>query len=188
MSDGRDDSGPPGAPRVNRWQAAALLLGVVATALLIINFVLRARVDEAVEAKAEAVTAAERLTTDNADLAARNEQLLTQLSASNERLSELVTRLSLTKKQLSVADADVARQVAAQKAAQRAVSRADSQVQKARARQAAAEAQLRNAQTCSAAGIKALSQIHAGPDIESGAEQAAVTLESALPACRAAFE
>jgi hypothetical protein len=45
--------------------------------------------------------------------------------------------------------------------------------------------QLANAQTCSAAGIKALAQIHSGPDIETGATAAADTLESVLPACRA---
>jgi len=188
MSDGIEESGRPSASAVTRWQTAAVLLALVATVLLIINFVLRARLDTATEARAEAETVADQLTTDNADLSSRNDQLLTQLSASNERLSDLVARLALTKRQLSAADADVARQVAAQKAAQRAVSRADGNVQKARARQAAAQAQLRNAQTCSAAAIRALSQIHAGPDIESGADEAAATLASALPACRAAFE
>ncbi|MGB3013217.1 MAG: hypothetical protein WBB41_01240, partial [Candidatus Nanopelagicales bacterium] len=125
---------------------------------------------------------------DNAVLTTRSEQLLTQLSTSNERLAELISRLNLTNRQLAAADADVQTQVTAQRAAARAADRADNGLQRARAQAAALRAQLRNAQTCSAAAITALGQIHSGPDIESGADEAAATLESVLPACRAGLE
>ena len=39
-------------------------------------------------------------------LTTRSEQLLTQLSTSNERLAELISRLNLTNRQLAAADAD----------------------------------------------------------------------------------
>lgn len=167
------------------WQIAVAVLAVLALTLLVINVVLRSRADSARAAQATAEQRTAQLTTENAELRTRNDQLLTQLSTSHERLTGVVDRMRLTKKQLAAADADVAAQVAAQKAAERAVRRADSQAQRARAALAATQAQLRNAQTCSAAAIRALSQIHSGPDIETGAAQAAETLESALPACRA---
>ena len=47
-----------------------------------------------------------------------------------------------------------------------------------------AEAQLANAQTCSAGALMALAQVNAGPDIESGATEAAETLAGIMPACR----
>jgi chromosome segregation ATPase len=158
---------------------------VLTLTLLLINVVLRSRLDAGRTAAAQAVTAAEDLRSENADVARRNEQLLTQLSSSNERLSGLVDRLNLTKKQLSAAEADVTQQVASQRTAEQAARQADSAAGKARAQAAALRFQLANAQTCSAAAIKALAQIHSGPDIETGATQAAETLESVLPACRA---
>ncbi|MEZ5186120.1 MAG: hypothetical protein R2720_10280 [Candidatus Nanopelagicales bacterium] len=153
--------------------------------LLVINVVLRARLDDAHASEADALATAEELRSENTDLTKRNDQLLTQLSTSNDRLTGLTDRLNLSKKQLAAADADVKRQVAAQNAAERAVRRADAGVRRARAQVKASQAQLRNAQTCSVAGIKALAQIHSGPDIESGADKAASTLQAALPACRA---
>ncbi|MCU0278801.1 MAG: hypothetical protein MUF33_01175 [Candidatus Nanopelagicales bacterium] len=170
---------------VQRWQIAVAVLAVLTLTLLLINVVLRSRIDAARTAEAQAVAAAEDLRSENADVVRRNEQLLTQLSSSNEKLSGLIDRLNLTKKQLSAAQADVTRQVASQRIAERAARQADTAARKARARAAALRFQLANAQTCSAAGIKALAQIHSGPDIETGATAAADTLESVLPACRA---
>ncbi|MEZ5157710.1 MAG: hypothetical protein R2687_02645 [Candidatus Nanopelagicales bacterium] len=180
------ESGKP-SEILRRWQIAAVVLALVALTLLIINVVLRARVDSAAASEAAAVAAAE-LQKENTQLSSRSEQLLTQLSTSGERLADLTSRLNLTDRQLAAADADVQSQVAAQRAAARAADRADSGVRQARAQAAALRAQLRNAQTCSAAAIKALAQIHSGPDIESGADEAAATLESVLPACRAGLE
>ena len=68
----------------------------------------------------------------------------------------------------------MAQQVAAQRAAKKALAKA--------------QAQLRNAQTCAAGALLALSQVHSGPDVESGSDEAAATLESVLPACRAGLE
>lgn len=167
------------------WQIAVAVLALVALTLLVINVVLRSRVDAAETERSAAVTAADGLREENATLTTRNEELLNQLSTSNERLADLTGRLNLTKRQLAAADADVQRQVAAQKVAERLARQADAGVSKARAQVAAVQAQLRNAQTCSAAGIKALAQIHSGPDIESGAGKAADTLQAVLPACRA---
>jgi chromosome segregation ATPase len=184
MAQVRQESGGK-VSSVQRWQIAVAVLAVLTLTLLLINVVLRSRLDAARTAEAQAVAAAEDLRSENADVVRRNEQLLTQLSSSNEKLSGLIDRLNVTKKQLSAAEADVARQVASQRIAERAVRQADTAARKARARAAALRFQLANAQTCSAAGIKALAQIHSGPDIETGATQAADTLESVLPACRA---
>lgn len=181
------ESGKP-SEILRRWQIAAVVLALVALTLLIINVVLRARVDSAAASEAAAVAAAAELQKENTQLSSRSEQLLAQLSTSGERLADLTSRLNLTDRQLAAADADVQSQVAAQRAAARAADRADSGVRQARAQAAALRAQLRNAQTCSTAAIKALSQIHSGPDIESGADEAAATLESVLPACRAGLE
>jgi chromosome segregation ATPase len=173
---------------LRRWQIAAVALGLIALTLLIINFVLRARVDSVTASEAAKVATTAQLQQENAELRSRTEQLLTQLSTSNERLTDLTSRLNLTNRQLAAADADVQSQVAAQRAAARVADRADGGLRRARAQAAALRAQLRNAQTCSAAAIKALGQIHSGPDIESGADEAAATLESVLPACRAGLE
>jgi FtsZ-binding cell division protein ZapB len=148
--------------------------------MLIINLVLRVRADEAVAAKDEAVTALEQLRSENADLATRNEQLLTQLSASNERLADIVGRVDDAG--LGAADADVAAQVADQRAAERAAARRGAG---AREQVAVLRAQLLNAQTCAAGALQALAQVHSGPDIDSGSSEAAATLEAVLPACRA---
>lgn len=179
------DSPNDNAPSTRRWQIALVVVGLLAVTLLIINVVLRVRLDAAAESQSQAVSAAETLKSENAELTSRSEELLNQLSTSNERLTELVSQLKVTKEQLAAADADVRRQVATQNAAERAAERANSGVGQQRARVAALEAQLRNAQTCSAATIRAFAQIHAGPDIESGADEAAATLDGVLPACRA---
>ncbi len=174
-----------GQVMVRRWQVAVAILAVLTLTLLLINVVLRSRLDNAQANEAAAVATTEDLRSENADLTRRNDQLLTQLSTSQERLSGLVQRLDLTKKQLSASEANVARQVTSQRVAEKAARQANSAARKARARAAAVRFQLSNAQTCSAAGIKALAQIHSGPDIETGATEAADTLESVLPACRA---
>ncbi len=180
-------AGPEAGPRDPRrpWQIAVAVLGVLTLTLLIINVVLRTRADSAVRSENEAVAAAEELRAQTAQLSARSEELLTQLSTSNERLAEVTGRLNLTEEQVAAADANVNKQVAAQRAAERELRQADGGLRRARAEVAALQAQLRNAQTCSAAAIAALAQIHSGPDIESGSEQAAATLEAVLPACRA---
>lgn len=170
---------------LRRWQIATAIAGLLALTLLIINVVLRVRLDDAVESQSQAVAAAETLRGENAELTSRTEELLNQLSTSNERLTGLVSQLNASKKQLAAADANVRRQVAAQTAAERAAERATSGARQQRARTVALQAQLRNAQTCSAATIRALAQIHAGADIESGADEAAATLQGVLPACRA---
>ncbi|MFN8183605.1 MAG: hypothetical protein U0R23_04190 [Candidatus Nanopelagicales bacterium] len=176
-----------GDPR-RPWQIAVAILSLLTLTLLIINVVLRTRADSAVRAETEAVATAEDLRAQTAQLSARNEELLTQLSTSNERLAEVTGRLSLTEKQVAAADANVTKQVAAQQAAERALRRADGGLRRAQAEVAALQAQLRNAQTCSAAAITALAQIHSGPDIETGSDQAATTLEAVLPACRAGLK
>lgn len=173
------------ADPVRRWQIAVAVLGVLVLTLLVINLVLRSRVDTAGSQRTKAVDATEGLTARNAELQARNEELLTQLSTSHERMTGVAEQLGMDKELVAAADANVRRQVAAQKAAERAAQSANAAAARSRAQLAAARAQLRNAQTCSAGALKALGQIHAGPDIESGAEQAAETLESVLPACRA---
>ena len=168
------------APRDPRrpWQIAVAVLAVLTLTMLVINLVLRARTDQAVTKEQEAVAALEGLRTENAELASRNEQLLTQLSASNELLAGIVARVDGT----GAADANVARQVAAQRAAERAAARRGAG---AREQAAVLRALLRNAQICAAGALQALSQVHAGPDIDSGSTQAAATLEAVLPACRA---
>lgn len=178
-----------GSPDPRRpWQIAVAVLGLLALTLLIINVVLRTRADSAVRSQKEAVAAAEELRAQTTQLSARSEELLTQLSTSNERLAEVTGRLDLTEEQVAAADANVTKQVAAQEAAERALRRADGGLRRARAEVAVLQAQLRNAQTCSAAAITALAQIHSGPDIETGSEQAADTLEAVLPACRAGLK
>jgi septal ring factor EnvC (AmiA/AmiB activator) len=160
------------------WQIAVAVLAVVTLTMLIINLVLRSRADQAVTTRDEAVAAVEQLRSENAELATRNEQLLTQLSASNERLADIVARVDGG----GAADANVSRQVAAQKAAERAAARRGAGP---REQVAVLRAQLRNAQTCAAGALQALAQVHAGPDIDSGSSEAAATLEAVLPACRA---
>ena len=162
------------------WQIAVAVLAVFALTMLVITVVLRMRADEAVSARQDAVAAMEGLQSENAQLASRNEQLLTQLSASNERLADIIARLDDTG--LGAADEDVAEQVAAQRAAERA---ADRRGAGPREQVVVLRTQLRNAQTCAAGALQALAQVHAGPDIESGSAQAASTLEAVLPACRA---
>jgi hypothetical protein len=168
------------APRDPRrpWQIAVAVLAILTLTMLIINLVLRARADQAVTKEQEAVAALEGLRSENAELASRNEQLLTQLSASNELLAGIVARIDGA----GAADANVSRQVAAQKAAERAAARRGAG---AREQVAVLRAQLRNAQTCAAGALQALAQVHSGPDIDSGSTQAAATLEAVLQACRA---
>lgn len=173
------------ADPVRPWRVTVAILGVLVLTLLTINLVLRSRADAALSARTDAVGATDELAARNAELAARNEELLTQLSTSHERMAAVTERLGMGKELVAAADTNVQRQVVAQQAAQRAVRSADSAVARSRARAAALAAQLRNAQTCSAGALQALGQIHAGPDIESGADQAAETLEAVLPACRA---
>lgn len=178
----------PIAPQTSRdprrpWQVAVAVLAVLALTLLVITLVLRVRADEAVRARQDAVAAFEQLQAENAQLATRNEQLLTQLSASNERLADLVARVDDAG--LGAADVDVAEQVAAQRAAERAADRPGAGV---RDQVAVLRAQLRNAQTCAAGALQALAQVHAGPDIDSGSAQAASTLQAVLPACRAGLD
>ena len=110
----------------------------------------------------------------------RNDELLTQLSTSSELLTGLTGQA-----RLSAADGDVAKQVAAQRVAERAAARPGARAQ---ARTVAVRAQLRNAQTCAAGALLALSQVHSGPDLESGADEAADTLKAVLPACRSGLE
>lgn len=174
----------PRDPSLRKWQIAVLVLSLLCAVLLLINVVLRVRADQAVEQRAEAVAQAEQAKADAGTLQRRNDELLSQLSTSNERLSEIINTLELTTSQWAAADADVAKQAAAQQRAEQAFARADS----AAARAKAYEAQLRNAQTCSAAAILALQQIHSGPDIDSGASEAADTLESVVPACKAGLK
>lgn len=174
----------PTPSAVRKWQIAVAVLAVLTLTLLVVNVVLRSRADQAIAARDVAVQQAEEAGADAGTLQRRNEELLSQLSTSNERLTELTNSLQLTKKQLAAADADVEQQVAAQDRAQRALARARS----AANRVAAVETQLRNAQTCSAAAILAFAQIHAGPDVESGATEAADTLQSVLPACKAGLK
>jgi chromosome segregation ATPase len=168
---------------LRRWQIAVAVLAVLSVTLLLITVILRTRADAAVEERDEAVARAETAGADVAQLQRRNEQLLTQLSTSNERLTELTGQF--TSQQLAAADRDVRRQVAAQQAAERAATRPRAGV---RAQTAALRAQLRNAQTCAAGTLLAMSQIHAGADVESGSDEAAATLESVLPACRAGLD
>lgn len=174
----------PRDPSLRKWQIAVGVLALLSVVLLLINIVLRVRADEAGTRQAEAVAQAEQAKADAGTLQRRNDELLSQLSTSNERLSEIIKTLELTKTQLAAADADIAKQTAAQAQAEKALAKASS----AAARAKAYEAQLRNAQTCSAAAILALQQIHAGPDIESGATEAADTLESVVPACKAGLK
>ena len=101
------------------WQIAVAVLAILTLTMLIINLVLRARADQAVTKEQEAVAALEGLRSENAELASRNEQLLTQLSASNELLAGIVARIDGA----GAADANVSRQVAAQRAAERAAAR-----------------------------------------------------------------
>ncbi len=166
------------------WQIAVAVLGLVTLTLLVINLVLVARAGDAWSAKAAATATTEQLQAENARLTARNEQLLTQLSTSNERLAEITGQLNMTKEQVAAADANVQRQVAAQEAAERALAGAQGGLPRARAQVAVLEAQLANAQTCSAGALMALAQVNAGPDIESGATEAAETLAGIMPACR----
>ncbi len=174
----------PQSSALRKWQIAVAVLAVLTLTLLVVNVLLRSRADQAVMAREAAVQQAEQARADSGTLQRRNDELLSQLSTSNERLTELTNSLQLTKAQLAAADANVQRQVAAQDKAQQALKRARS----AATRAAAFEAQLRNAQTCSAAAILAFAQIHAGPDVESGATEAADTLESVLAACRAGLK
>ncbi len=162
------------------WQIAVAVLAVLTVTMLIINVVLRVRADRAVDRQDEAVTAVEQLRTENSELAARNEQLLTQLSAANEQLADIIGRVDDAG--LGAADVDVAAQVDAQRAAERA---ADARGAGPREQIVALRAQLRNAQTCAAGALQALAQVHSGPDIDSGSSEAAATLEAVLPACRA---
>ncbi len=171
---------PPAEPEVNpllKWQIAVAALAVLALTLLIINVLLRSRADDAVAQRDAAIGQADQARADLGTLQRRNDELLSQLSTSSERLSELVNSVGLTDKQLAAADADVAAQVRAQQRAEQADDTAR-----------ALQAQLRNAQTCSAGALLAFGQIHAGPDIESGASEAADTLEAVLPACRAGLQ
>jgi hypothetical protein len=175
---------PPPQPETNpllKWQIAVAALAVLTLTLLLINLALRGRADTAVAEREAAVAQAEQANADLGVVQRRNDELLSQLSTSSERLSELLRAADLSDKQLSAADADVAAQVRAQQRAERALARNPSPA----ARAAALQAQLRNAQTCSAGALLAFGQIHAGPDIESGATEAADTLEAVLPACTA---
>lgn len=165
---------------VRRLQIAVAVLAVVTFTLLITAIVLRGRADSAVQARDEAVASAEAAELEATTQQRRNEQLLTQLSTSNERLAELTG--SLSRAQLAAADRNVEQQVAAQRAAEKAAGRAGAG---APARAASLAAQLRNAQTCAAGSLLALSQIHAGPDLDSGTDEAVSTLEAVLPSCAA---
>lgn len=173
------------ADPLRAWRIAVAILGVLVLTLLIINLILRSRADTAVSQRIDAVGATEGLSARNAELTARNEQLLTQLSTSHERMAAVTERLGMQRELVAAADANVQRQVAAQQAAERAAQSAKTATARSRAQVAVFKAQLRNAQTCSAGALKALGQVHAGPDFESGAQQAADTLGAVLPACRA---
>lgn len=157
----------PPAAVLRRWQIAAAVLALVCLTLLITTIALRVRADAAVRERDEAVARADAAAAEAGQQQRRNEELLTQLSTSNERLTELTGQVP----DLGAADANVAKQVAAQRDAKRALARA--------------QAQLRNAQTCAAGAVLALSQVHSGPDLESGADEAAATLDSVLASCRA---
>lgn len=157
----------PPAAVLRRWQIAAAVLALVCLTLLITTIALRVRADAAVRERDEAVARADAAAAEAGQQQRRNEELLTQLSTSNERLTELTGHVP----DLGAADANVAKQVAAQRDAKRALARA--------------QAQLRNAQTCAAGAVLALSQVHSGPDLESGADEAAATLDSVLASCRA---
>lgn len=155
---------------VRPWRIATIVLALLSLTLLITTIALRARSDGAVQQRNEAVARADAAASEASQQQRRNEELLTQLSTSNERLVELTGQVP----DLAAADANVAKQVDAQRAAKRAL--------------AEAQAQLRNAQTCAAGALLALSQIHSGPDLESGSDDAAATLETVLPSCRAGLE
>jgi hypothetical protein len=171
-------------PAIRKWQIAVGVLALLCTVLLLINVVLRVRADQAIAERDTSVAQAEQAKADAGTLQRRNDELLSQLSTSNERLSEIINILDLSDEQLSAADADVAKQVAAQQRAEKALSSANS----AGTRADAYRTQLRNAQTCAAAAILAIQQIHAGPDIESGASEAADTLDRVSQACQAGLK
>lgn len=163
----------PTAPPERAWQIATAVLAVMCLTLLVITFVLRARADQAVQSEQRAVDAMAELEQSNAELGSRNDTLLNQLSVSNERLAEVINELGLPASALKVSEAQIRRAVAAQQAAGNA-----------RERQAA-EAQ--TARLCAAATLRALGEVHAGPDIESGSDEAVSTLTAALPACQKAL-
>lgn len=169
-----------GVSPLRRWQIAVAVLALLSLTLLLINLVLRARAGNAVQQRDEAVARADQALAEAGQQQRRNDELLTQLSTSSELLTGLTGQVTL-----SAADVNVAVQVAAQRAAQRAATRPGAGP---RARTVAARAQLRNAQTCAAGALLAMSQVHAGPDLESGADEAADSVRSVLPACKAGLE
>ncbi|MFN8127482.1 MAG: hypothetical protein U0R28_01650 [Candidatus Nanopelagicales bacterium] len=165
-----EEPGTQAPEELRRWRIAVIVLALLSLTLLITTIALRVRSDAAVRERNEAVARANAATAEAGQQQRRNDELLTQLSTSNERLAELTGQVP----GLGAADANVAQQVAAQRAAKKALAKA--------------QAQLRNAQTCAAGALLALSQVHSGPDVESGSDEAAATLESVLPACRAGLE
>lgn len=162
---------PSGASRATRsdarlWQIVAAVLALLVVTLLITTIALRSRSEAAVSAQQAADQRAAELENANRELTERNERLFTQLSTSNERLTDAVDQVDVPAQY---------RDVSAR------------QLRRAAAAKGARDAQLRNAQLCSAATLKALSQIHAGADIESGSDKALTILGAAVPVCRIAF-
>lgn len=167
-----------------RWRWAAAVLAVLAVTLFGINVVLRGDLDQASADKAAAVAQAERSSSDGDAASARLEEVLSQLEESDKRLSRIVERVRSGGGSLGPATADVDKQVAAQRAAQRALRQADTPAERSAARNAALRWQLRNARTCSAAALRALRAVHQGPDVETGAREAADILRPVVGACR----
>ena len=111
----------PQSSALRKWQITVAVLAVLTLTLLVVNVVLRSRADQAVMAREAAVQQAEQARADSGTLQRRNDELLSQLSTSNERLTELTNSLQLSNAQLAAADANVQRQVAAQDKAQQAL-------------------------------------------------------------------
>lgn len=180
MEDG--DRSPAGV--TPRWRWAAVVLAVLAVTLFGINVVLRGDLDQARADRAAAVEQAEQASSDNGAAATRLDEVLSQLEESDKRLSRIVERVRAGGGSLGPATADVDKQVAAQKAAQRALRQADTPTARSAARSAALRWQLRNARTCAAAALRALRAVHQGPDVETGAREAADILRPVVAACR----
>jgi hypothetical protein len=180
MEDG--DNSPTG---VNLWwRRAAVVLAVLGLTLFAINVVLRGDLDQARADGAAAVEQAERASSDDDAASTRLDEVLSQIEESDTRLSRIVERVRTGGGSLGPATADVGKQVAAQKAAQRALRQAETPDARSAARTAALRWQLRNARTCAAASLRALRAMHKGPDVETGAREAADIMRPVVPACR----
>lgn len=167
----RSSSSP--SDQVRLWQIAAGVLALLVFTLLITTIALRSRADSAGDKQLAAERRTAELESANTELSQRNKQLYTQLSASNERLVELVGEVNVPASYKDVTEPQVSRAVAAQENAGSAAARE--------------RAQLRNAQICSATSLRALFLIHGGADIESGSDKAAALVATAAPSCNAAL-